>query len=208
MTEELEKANERIQAICEKIRMETLKPAQEQAKEIIEQAKKEAEQIRQQMQQEAKRAAEELKKSLEAEKLRFLASLEQSGKQVFELLKQKIEHALFNPALSQWVEEQLGTVDQQAKLIEVLIAAIRKEGTSTNIRALIAKHFSPDEINARLGKQILETLKNHSVELGDIEGGVQIRLVDKNVMIDLSKKVLEELLASFVRKDFRKLIFT
>jgi V/A-type H+-transporting ATPase subunit E len=207
MGSELARADERIQVICEKIRVETVKPAQEQAHEIIEQAKKEAERIRNRAREEMERAEREFREHLEGEKRIFYASLEQGGRQAFALLKQKIERALFNPALSTWVRSELGGIDSQVTLIQVLIEAIRKEGTQTDLAVTVADHFSVSEINAKLGASILATLKDHSVELGDIGGGARVRLVDDKMVIDVSDKVLEEVVASFIRRDFRQLLF-
>lgn len=207
MENELARADERIKVICEKIRIETVKPAQEQAQEIVEQARKEAERIREQAQKEREEAEREFREYLETEKRIFYASLEQGGRQVFALLKQKIERALFNPALSKWVQGELGEIDSQVTLIQVLIEAIRKEGTKTDLAVTVSNHFSTDEINAKLAASILATLKDHSVELGDIGGGARVRLVEDKMVIDVSDKVLEEVIASFVRKDFRQLLF-
>lgn len=204
---DLEKADARIQLICEKIRAETLDPAKEQAQEIIDQAKREAERIMQKAHAEAEQHLRQTKKSLEEERQIFNSALQQACKQTIELLKQKIEQSLFNPALQQWVVEQLGDNNNYAKLIDVVVKAIEKEGLQTDLSVKIPEKLDVSEINARLSQEIVNILKNRSVELSDIPGGIQVKLPGKNMVLDLSSTALEEIVSSFVRKDFRKLFF-
>lgn len=204
---ELEKAHERIQVICEKIRIETLEPAKLQAQEIIEEAKKEAQNIRDAAIRDSEKIHAEVKKSLEEEKRIFTSSLEQSAKQSIELLKQKIEQSLFNPALEKWVTDELSGVKEHAKLIEVLIQAISKEGIQTDLTIQIPKAFTVGAITAQIDKNILEQLKKCEIVVSDIKGGVKVTLKGKHMTIDLSDSALKELISSFVRKDFRKTFF-
>ncbi len=204
---DLEKADTRIQAICDKIRQETLDPAKEQAQEIIEQAKKEAERILHQAHADAEHMVKETRKSLEEEKQIFQSSLEQASKQSIELLKQKIEESFFNPNLQKWVKEQLGDAPSYSTLIEALVKAIHKEGIKSELAVQIPKSFSADAINATLSKDVLDQLKNKSVTLSDLPGGVQVKILDKNMVLDISSKALEEIVASFIHKDFRKVFF-
>lgn len=205
---DLERSDQRIQAICDKIRNETLDPAKEQAQEIIEQAHREAEQIRLHARQEANKIQSDMQRAMQEEKQIFISSLQQASKQAREELMQKIEESLFNPALASWVEKELGGASSHTKLIEVLIEAIQKEGIRADISVKIPKAFSPDEINASLSKEILDSLKGRSVQVSDVGAGVQVRMEGKKMVLDLSAKALEELIASFIRKDFRKVFFS
>lgn len=205
---ELEKADLRIQVICDKIRKETLDPAKEQAQEIIENARREAERILHMAHTDAEQMVKETRKSLEEEKQIFQSSLEQASKQAIDLLKQKIEQSLFNPALDKWVKEQLGNAKSYGTLIEALVKAIHKEGIKSELQVQIPKAFSADAINAALSQDILNQLKGKSVQLSDIPGGVQVKIAEKNMVLDLSSKALQEMVASFIHKDFRKAFFS
>jgi V/A-type H+/Na+-transporting ATPase subunit E len=204
---ELEKADFRIQEICEKIRSETLDPAKEEASAIVDRAKIEAEQII----TAAKLKAEEqlilLQQRLEQERQVFTSSLEQACRQTQEQLKLKIEERFFNPALANWVEEQLGQEQSHAKLIDVLVEALHKEGIRSELSVIVPKKFSAAKINAELSEQVLKSLKNHSVELSDIGAGVRVKVADKHMMLDISAKALEDLVSSFIRKEFRNVFF-
>jgi len=205
---ELETANDRIEAICQKIRLETLDPAKEEAFQIIEQAKHEANTIRQKAKDEADKMLRDQQKYLEDEKRIFLASLEQASKLTIETLKQKITTSLFNPALDTWVQEELGDEKDIAKLVEVIIKAIEKEGLSTNLAIKVGQAYTPNAIVKAISRNIIERLKSETVEVGDMPAGVQIVLKDKHMMLDFSNKVLETIVASFVQKEFRKIFFT
>ena len=50
-------------------------------------------------------------------------------------------------------------------------------------------------------------LKSSSIEVSDIKGGVKVSLKGKHMSLDISDSALRELVASFVRKDFRKIFF-
>jgi V/A-type H+-transporting ATPase subunit E len=202
-----ERADQRIQAICEKIRYETLDPAKEQAQAILEQAKKERELILQQARRDAEKLQKETRALLQEEKQIFQSSLTQACKQAVEYLMQKVEEALFNPNLESWIQEHMGDAKSYAKLIDVLVEAIQKEGTQTDVSVLIPKHFSADVINAHLSKKVLQSLKDGSVQVADINGGVKVRLEGKKMTLDLSRETLREIVSSFIRKDFRKIFF-
>lgn len=204
---DLETADTRIQVICDKIRSETLDPAKEQAQEIIQNARQEAERILHRAHSDAEQMIKETKKALDQEKLIFESSLSQASKQSIELLKQHIEQSLFNPALEQWVKNQLGDEKAYATLIEALVKAIHNDGIKTELTVKIPQAFSPDTINAHLSQEILKQLKGHSVELSNIPGGIQVKVLQKNMVLDISSKALEEIIGSFIHKDFRKVFF-
>lgn len=204
---DLEKADSRIQIICEKIRAETLDPAKEEAQTIIEHARKEAERILLQAHKDADEIKKSARRAAEEEKQIFNSSLQQSCKQTIDLLKQKIEQSLFNPALEQWVKEELNGPASHAKLIEVLVKAIEKEGIHAELAVMIPQSFPADTVNAKLSEEILKQLRHHSVNLSDISGGIQVKLEGKNMVLDLSLEALRELIRSYIHKDFRKVFF-
>jgi V/A-type H+/Na+-transporting ATPase subunit E len=204
---DLEKADSRIQVICDKIRSETLDPAKEQAQEIIENARREAERIMHNAHSDAEQLIKQTKKSLSEEKQIFDSSLEQAAKQSVELLKQKVETSFFNPKLEEWVKDQLGDEKNYATLVQALVKAIDKDGIKTELSVKIPQAFKAETINAQLSQDILKQLKNNSVELSDIAGGVQVKILGKNMVLDISSKALEEIIASFIHKDFRKVFF-
>jgi len=205
---DLEKADERIQAICDKIRLEVLDPSKLEAQEIIEQANKEASQILEKAKNDAQKVFEELKQKSEQEQRIFTAALDAASKQTIEFLKQKIEEALFNPSLEEWLHNQLGKEQELASLINVILAAIEKEGLETDLSIKIPQTISPEKILSLLSQKMAARLKASDITCADIKGGVKITLKNKHMTIDLSQKTLQEIITSFLRKEFRRIFFT
>lgn len=205
--ESLETGKDKIKKICDILKKETLEPAKEEAKQILDVADQEAHQIIHDAEIKAEEILKGAKAKVEKEREIFQNSLMQACRQGIEALKQDIENTLFNTELDAWISAQ--TIDPKvgAKLISVLVEAIEKEGTSAHFSALIPKAIPAEKINALLTKEILNKLENHSVRVGDFIGGVQLKLHDKKLTLDISDKALKELLAQYIRKDFRELLF-
>lgn len=204
----LEKGQEKIEKICEVLRRETLEPAEKKAAEIIEAANQKAKEI---VLEAEKNAAEIIKKAqvqVEQERKVFQSSLTQAGRQGLEMLRQEIEHKLFNPELQTLIVGSTTEPNAVAKIIDALIKAIEKQGIASELIAYIPKSVSPQAVNALLLENVAKKLKNGTVEVGDFEGGAKVKLVNKRMTIDMSDDALRELLSAYVRKDFRKFIFT
>lgn len=203
----LEKGQEKIEKICEVLRKETIEPAQKEASRIVEEAKKEANQIIEEAEKQANALIEKAKNDIEQERNVFHSSLLQASKQSLEALRQDIEHRLFNTQLDSLLQNETKDPQVIASLINAIVKAIEKEGISTDIEAVIPASVSPREVNQMLLDGVKKQLKQQSVNVGKFKGGAQVKILDKKMTIDISENSLMELLASFVRKDFRKLIF-
>lgn len=203
----LEKGQDKIQKISDQLRREILEPAQEEAKKIIEDAKRKASHIN----AEAEKQAEELihagRKAIEQERNVFHSSLQQASKQVMEALRQSIEQNLFNDQLHKVLKQASTNPKVIADLITAIIKSIEKEGISGDLSAAIPKTVSAKEVNDFLAENMLKRLKEHSVVLGDFDGGVKVNFRDQNLTIDISDETLMDMISRYVRKDFRKLIF-
>ncbi len=149
----------------------------------------------------------EFKSAMAKEKELVVSSMKAASRQAVEALKQEIENTLFNRELTEWIEKEGSDPKIASQFINALVAAIEKDGVSADFSAYIASKISKEKVNALLAKDILAKLKKKSVVLGDFAGGVQIKLHDRNLTLDLSDTALKELLARYVRKDFRELIF-
>jgi len=203
----LETGKDKIQKICDAIRQETLEPAKQEAREIIENAHSQAAQIL----QEAAQKADVLKKEahLEIEEKRRIlhSSLQLACRQAVEMLKQKVEKELFNPELSTLVERETANPQLIAHIVQGFVRSLETQGIEEDFEVFIPKEISPRSINALLGANILKRLKESSVKLGDFHAGVQIRMKDRKITIDLSDAALKEMIAQYIRRDFRDLLF-
>lgn len=207
MGKALEKGQDKVQKLCDVLRKETLEPAQEEAEKILVEARKHAEKILQEAHTSAKEIVVEGKAKIEQERQVFVGSLIQASKQAVEGLRQEIEAKLFNEQLHQMLIKQTTDPSILAKMIDAIIKGIEKDGTKANLTALIPEAIPTQAVNQLIMQATLEKLKEKSVSLGSFQGGVQVRLTDKGLTLDLTDIALQELLARYVRKDFRKFFF-
>ncbi len=203
----LEKAQDKIQKICDELRRETLDPAKKEAERIIEEAQARADEILNEAAKKSEKIIEAARASMEQERNVFESSLVQASKQTIETLRQNIEQHFFNEQLNKVLEKPLKDPQVIANLINAMIQAIQKEGISANFSALIPDTVSDKDINALLLKNVLEGLKEKSVVVGTVAGGVQVKLHDKKLTIDMSKGALTDFLSRHLRKGFRKMLF-
>ncbi|MCB1107210.1 MAG: V-type ATP synthase subunit E [Chlamydiia bacterium] len=198
---------EKVKKICEVLRKETLDPAKKEGDQIIAKARSESEKIIADAKRDAAGILEEARKKVEEERNVFQASINLAAKKSIETLKQEIDKRLFNPELASFVSEKMKDPKVIADLISVIVSGIEKEGINGDLRAVVSKGINGEAVNKELAKGVIERLESKGVDLGDIGGGAQVQIKDRNLTIDLSDEALKHLLASFVRDDFRAIIF-
>lgn len=204
---ELETSNVKVKKICEIIKKETLEPAQQEAKNLLEQAHRQADEILSDAHLQANKIKEDTYLELERQKTMFQASLNQACQMALTEIKQKIETQLFNPALLKLIRESLKDEKTIARMIEAVIQAIIKGGIDTDLNVAIASSVSPSEVYTLLSKEVVERIKKEPAVVSTIGGGIKVKLVEDNIVLDLSDAAFEELIASYIRKDFKKHIF-
>jgi len=199
---------EKVKKICEVLRKETIDPAKKEGDQIIAKAKHSAEGIVADAKKEAARLLDEARSKIEEERNVFKASINLACKKSIDMLKQSVEEKLFNPQLAEFCKAATNDSKVAADLISAIIKSIDKEGVDGDLKAVVSKDVDLDAVNKAILKGAIEKLKSKSVEVGSIEGGVQVKIVDQNLTIDMSDESLKNLLASFVRDDFRSVIFS
>lgn len=204
----LEKGQDKIKKICALLRDETLEPAQQEAQKIIEKAQQQAEQIIADAEKSAEEIHAKAKAAIEQESNVFQSSLQQATKQGLETLRQSIESKFFNEQLPQVIEK--GTEDPHliAGLVNAIVKALEKEGLAADLTAVVSKTMPVRQLNELLLQEVLKSLKNNSVVIGNFSGGVKLKVENKKMTIDMTEDALRELLGTYmVRKDFRKMVF-
>lgn len=204
----LEKGQDKIQKICDKLRHETIEPAKSEAKHIIEAAQKNAEKIIAEAEQHAAQLIKQARGQMEQERNVFHSSLQQAAKQAIEALRQEVDQKFFNEELQSILEKELANPKLIADLINALILSLEKEGIAGDLSAAIPRHVPAEEVSKFLLDGVRKRLKNKPLELGHFAGGAQVKLHGKKMTIDLTDHAIKELLANYVRKDFRQMIFS
>lgn len=204
---DLETGKDKIQKICDALKKETLEPAKQEAREIVENAHMQAAEVVSDAKRKAKAILHEADNELEEKKKVFNASLNMACRQGIELLKQKIEKELFNQELTSLVTKEMSHPKVIADLIQSFMKAMEEKGIEEDFLAQIPKGISPRAINELLAARILERLQNKTVVASDIGGGVQIQVKGRQITIDISDEAVRELIAQYIRRDFRDLVF-
>lgn len=198
---------DKLKQICDIIKNETLQPAKEEAQQILEVAGQEAQRIIHEAETEAELLVNNAKARIAHEKELFQSAMKQAARQGIEALKQDIEQRLFNQELNAWLGRHLAEPDVAARLITTLVTAIEKEGIGASFTAFISSQLSKDQVNALLLHEIVDKLKEQSVVVGSFIGGIQLKLHDQNLTLDMSDQAIKELLTRYLLKEFRELLF-
>ena len=203
----LETGKDKVKKICDILKKETLEPAKMQAEELLEEAKKEVETILSEARDQADRLLVNARQEIEKQRAIFQASIAQACRQTIEDLKEKVEKKLFSPELRHLIAKPMQDTKVIARLITAVVEAIEKEGIDVDLTAYIPAMIPAEEVNALLASEIIQKLKEKGVLLSSIGGGIEVKLWEQGLILDLSDQALKELLAGYIRKDFRELIF-
>lgn len=203
----VESGEKKIQKICDAIRKQTIEPAKKKAEEIIENAKLEAKEIINRAEKSAEKIVEDGKRKVLGEEERMLSSLKLSCRQVIEELRQNIERNFFSRNLWEVVAKESSRPSYIKNLLEVVLEAIRRDGIDGNIMIYLPKKVKKEEVIAGVVSDFLDRLKKSKVIEGDFLGGAKIKMVDKNITLDISDEELTSLVSEYIKEDFRKIIF-
>ena len=198
---------ERLAAICQALRQETLTPAQQEAEALLLAARREAEGIREQ----ARKVAEELKqlakKEIEKEKVLFHTSLAHAAHQVIERLKDQIEQLIFQKGLDMLVKDQFQSTGAVTTLLQSLTEMVEKEGLSKSCEVWVGSSIDKKAYLASLTNHIFSKPSEEVLRLGSFPSGIKIVIKDKHMSIEVTEESTKELLSSVLRREFRKYLF-
>jgi V/A-type H+-transporting ATPase subunit E len=203
----LDSGKNKIQKICDALRAETLEPARQEAREIIENAHLQAAELLREAREKTQSLVQEAERSVAQERNAFESSMQMACRQSIELLKQKIEHEILFAGLAEIVSTEMSDSQWIVQLIQGCLQILREKGIEEDLSVVIPRSLSPRAINSMLVQQFIEHLKEKSVVVGGFDGGIQIQLRGRQIVIDISDQVIRELIAGFIRPDFRELVF-
>lgn len=198
---------DKIQKICDAIRKETIEPAKQQRKEILENAVLESKHIIEEAYKKKEEILKEAEKESQEMMKRALGALKISSRKVMDSLKQEIEKSFFSKNLLEEVQKNLKDPKIIAKVIDAIIKGVEKESLDTDFSIYISKEIDKKDLLALLGKNILDKLKEKEFLVGDFTG-VRVKLYEKDVIIDMTDKAFFDLISSYLREDFIKMLFS
>lgn len=203
----LDNGKNKIQKICDALRVETLEPAKQEAREILENAHLQAAELVREAKEKTQSLIETTDREIDQKQKVFQSSIQLACRQAIELLKQKIEKELFFHGLEDYVAKEMADPKLISNLINSCIKLLQENGIEEDLSVVIPQTISPRAINCLLVQHFIDRLQEKSVILGDFDGGVQINLRDRRITIDISDRIVRELIANFIRHDFRDLVF-
>lgn len=202
-----ETGKDKIQEICAHIRKEALELGKQQATEVTENAVLRAAEIVREATEEAEKIKKEALAEVKKKKHDCETALQSSCRQAIEMLKQKVEEELFTKGLADLISKEMVDKDLIKKIVESFMRSLEEHGIEEDFEVEIPKSIKPRDINTLLASQIIDRLKGGSVQVGEIDSGVQLRMEGRKILIDVSDKVLLDLVAAYIRRDFRDLVF-
>lgn len=203
----IETGKDKVKKICEVLRKETIEPAIAEAKGILQAAQDNADKIIEEAKAKASRIVAEAEKDIDKKYAVFKTALNQGARQSVEWLRQEIEERLLHHNLGEMIAKASSNPKVLSDMIKAVVKAIEEEGLETELSAVIPSAIDPEDVNTLLGKDLLEKLKEKSVLLGPKKGGVEVKLHQEHITIDLSDTALLELMTQYVRKDFHQYFF-
>ena len=198
----------RLAAICQMIRNETLDPAKEEAEQIRHAAERDAAKIRAEAKRQAEQMIHEARTLIKEEREVFDVSLEQGARQVVGVLKEKIEKSLFNPGLDQYLSNEFHSEAKTGHLLDLLIQELQKEGLDGDVRVWLGKHLSKDEVLKHISQESLKKLSSGNLLVGQNTYGIVLKIVGRHLSIEVTPEGLKEMMSTFVRSDFRSILFS
>lgn len=175
--------------------------------EIIENAKLEAKEIKKGAEKSRQDILLQTEKEMQQKQNLCLTSIKSASKQVIDQLKQELENEFFAKNLNELISKSLSDPNVIAKLITAIIHGIEKEGLDVDLSAIIPQKVGAEKITLLLAKDILDKLREKKVIEGGFSGGAMVKLHDKQITIDISDEALTDLVARYIRKEFREMIF-
>lgn len=203
----METGKDKVKKICDVLRKETLEPSQKQARELLAQANVEAQEIIAQAHFKQKQLLTDARELIDQERAIFKSSLSQTSRQVIDTLKQEIKENIFHKELLHLLKSEMSKPEILSRLINAVIGAVEKEGIESDLSVYISESVPAREVNLLLVQNILDKLQEKSVLIGSIHAGIELKLHDKNITIEITDSSLEELIERYSRRDFYEIIF-
>ena len=197
---------DQLQRICDLLRRDTLEPALAEARRIESEAQQHAQRVLEEAHRRASERESQLREHLKQEQEHFQQNVKGAMRQAIELLRQEVEEKLFKPTLDELLSAPSRSSQWVAQMLTAMVKAVEREGIQTRFEAVLGQDVDQSEVEALL-KAPLKGILSEAMTVGHFQGGIQLRLTDAHLTLDISDVALKELFGRFLRKDFRDLLF-
>ena len=203
----LETGNDKVKKICEVLKRETIDPARQQAESIIEEAKAEAEKIIASAEQKSTKMLKETEDKIASQQEVFKASIQVAFKQSIGKLKSEIFTKVFQQGLLQKIRDGFQDPNILGECLKVICQSLNSMGSNVDPLIIVSKKFDKNQLSQMIVKLGLEHLQNKIIPKGDFSSGIQIRIENENLTIDITDQAVEQLILKFSSDTLKKLIF-
>ena len=210
-----------VEQLIARLRDQGVEAGRSQAEQMLAEAREEAQHTLEQARSEAKRIVDEARQ--EAEKL------ERAGKQALELALRDSVLAMktrlmerFRGEVRQLVGEEQKKQEILEKMILEVVGRVRPEADrSERIEVVLPRHVAGFEELSRNPEELEKGVLTHFVQLvsrgmlrdgvsfgvtPEQEGGLRLRLVDRDVLLDVSDQAVAEAILVHLQPRFRALL--
>lgn len=215
-----EEINSGVQQLIDKLKHQGVVAGEKQAEQIIKDAQKKASDILTKAELEADKLLSDTRGKLESERKSSHEAIKTAFRDTELALRSKLREA-FSTHLGRLVSLELEDKAFIKQLVLAIAGAKAAEAQAGNIEILVpAKACETDKEEALLspeGKQKLQHLVlgitndmlRNGIELkpsADLKGGIKVRLVGKDLEIDLTDEALTNLLLKYLLPRYREIV--
>lgn len=210
-----------VQELIDKLKNQGVSEGQKQAEQIIKEAQNKASAILSQAQAEADKLLAETRHTLEVERKSSHEAIKTAFRDTEIALRSKVRDA-FSVHLKRLVALEMQDRDFIKQLVLVIAGMETKEIAKTSkVEVLLpSKIFETNENGTQLSKEgkqqmdhlvlgITDGMLREGIELKsstDVKGGIKVRLIEKDVQLDLSDEAISNLLLKYLLPRYREII--
>lgn len=202
----LDTSNDKVQAICDLLRRETLEPAITEAEEIIARAKNEAKIITQNAKNESDTLIAAAQQEISRETDTFKKSLERISETIIADLKDKITLQIVNKGIGSLLAAHINEKATVTSLVSAVVDAISDNGIYSDMTLYISKVFEDDVLILDALHAMNKGERELNIEFLDVNG-VKIHLSEQDVTIDITDKSLLESVSALASPRVKALLF-
>lgn len=210
-----------VQELIDKLKNQGVSEGQKQAEQIIQEAHKKASHILSQAQAEADKLLSENRHKIEVERKSSHEAIKTAFRDTEIALRSKLRNA-FSAHLSRLVSLELGDKDFIKQLVLAITSVnIPEIAQAPHVEILLpAKIFETDKEGTQLTKEgkkrlqhlvlgITNDMLREGIELKpstDVKGGIRVRLIGKDIEIDLTDEALTHLILQYLLPRYREIV--
>lgn len=195
---------DRLQELIGELKTKTLDPALKAAEQVKKDAQSFADQLIAQAQAQKEQILQETQREVEQKHKAFQSSLKNAKRQAVDALRQEIETGIFNPEIRSVIDDEANETKLVRQAIEVMIHAAGNEG---DFKAYVSEKIKPEDVAKGFTKTLLKQIDGKVYPLKSLRGGAQLRVEKGSMTLDLSSEAIANLLSTYMRLEFRKLVF-